>query len=210
MGNFQFTNWIPSPLTHKDFVPTHFSSFSCSINFPFTVINPVWEKRHNFPWPPGFPSIIILFLFPTFSRCIFITPRLHCLTSYSLSLSLFFPCSVFNPSKARFSSCQPSETSHGRVTKPRLPQVVTSFLKHFLHLASEAPNSLGFHWLYLHSLICLLLLSASSIPSSGSNLIILGAPGLSLEFFFHSSQMISWLLKLSTCSWFPDYTLSPR
>lgn len=107
MGNFQFTNWIPSPLTHKDFVPAHFSSFSCSINFPFTVINSIWEKRHNFPWPPGFPSIIILFLFPAFSRCFSITPRLHCLTSHSLSLSLFFPCSVFNPSEARFSSCQP-------------------------------------------------------------------------------------------------------
>ena len=144
MGNFQFTNWIPSPLTHKDFVPAHFSSFSCSTNFPFTVINSIWEKRHNFSWPPGFPSIIILFLFPAFSRCFSITPRLHCLTSHSLSLSLFFPCSVFNPSEARFSSCQPGETSDGRVTKPRLPQVVTSFLKHFLHLASETPNSLGF------------------------------------------------------------------
>lgn len=105
-----------------------------ALNFP--LINTIWEKRHSFPWPPGFPSIIILFLFPTFSRCFSIIPRLYCLTSHSLSLSLlFFLCSVFNPSQELFSSCQPSETSHGRVTKPPLPGG---------HFFFEALSSLGF------------------------------------------------------------------
>ena len=176
-------------------------------------INSIWEKMHSFPWPQGFPSIIILFLFPTFSRCFSIIPWLHCLTSHSLSLSSFLPlfCLQLIPRTLFFLPTQWNQSWRGHQTPFTGWSLLfwspffTWLLRHQTLLVFFLP-----HWLNLRSLICLLLLSASSIPPSVSNLTIFGAPGLSLEFFLHSSQMISWLLKLSTCSWFSNYTRSPR
>ena len=112
-----------------------------ALNFP--LINSIWEKMHSFPWPPGFPSIIILFLFPTFSRCFSIIPWLHCLTSHSLSLFFSSPVLSSTHPKNSFLPANPVKPVMEGSPNP-LYRVVTSFLKPFLHLASETPNSPGF------------------------------------------------------------------